>query len=111
MNENRDLLEKTVVEIASLNASQITELKELVKDQPGVSETLEKVLNIIARLRISTRLVELRGDRTQEEVATAIAVSPNAYALYESGERIPRAEIKQRIADFYGCSINSIFYA
>lgn len=47
MNENRDLLEKTVVEIASLDASQIDELKELVKDRPSVSQTLEKVLKIV----------------------------------------------------------------
>ena len=47
MNENRDLLEKTVVEIASLDASQIDELKELVKDRPSVSQTLVKVLKIV----------------------------------------------------------------
>ena len=63
------------------------------------------------RRKIAERLVKLRGKRTQAEVAEAIGVSPSAYSMYETGERIPRDEIKIRIAKFYKRTVNSIFYA
>lgn len=63
------------------------------------------------RSKITERLVKLRGKRTQAEVAEAIGVSPSAYSMYETGERIPRDEIKIRIAKFYKRTVNSIFFA
>lgn len=63
------------------------------------------------RSKIAERLVKLRGKRTQAEVAEAIGVSPSAYSMYETGERIPRDEIKIRIAKFYKRTVNSIFFA
>lgn len=63
------------------------------------------------RSKIAERLVKLRGKRTQAEVAEAIRVSPSAYSMYETGERIPRDEIKIRIAKFYKRTVNSIFFA
>lgn len=63
------------------------------------------------RSKIAERLVRLRGKRTQAEVAEAIRVSPSAYSMYETGERIPRDEIKIRIAKFYKRTVNSIFFA
>lgn len=63
------------------------------------------------RSKIAERLVRLRGKRTQAEVAEAIKVSPSAYSMYETGERIPRDEIKIRIAKFYKRTVNSIFFA
>lgn len=60
---------------------------------------------------IGRRLKELRGNRTQEEVAKSIGVSFSAYSKYEIGERIPRDEIKLSIAKYYKKSVQSIFYA
>ena len=62
------------------------------------------------RSKIAERLVKLRGKRTQAEVAEAIGVSPSAYSMYETGERIPRDEIKIRIAKFYKRTVSSIFF-
>ncbi len=59
---------------------------------------------------ISKKLVKLRGDKTQEEVATAIGVSLSAYKKYEKGERVPRDSIKRRIADYYNVTVQFIFY-
>ena len=61
--------------------------------------------------KIADRLIALRGSKTQTEVAKAIGVSPSAYSMYESAERIPRDEIKNRIAAFYKKSVSTIFYA
>lgn len=60
---------------------------------------------------IGERLVALRGSRTQEEVANALGVSISAIGMYERGERIPRDEIKIKIAKYYKKSIQSIFFA
>lgn len=59
--------------------------------------------------KIADRLIKLRGSRTQAEVAQAIGVTPSAYSMYENGERIPRDEIKKRIAEYYKRTVNTIF--
>lgn len=56
------------------------------------------------------RLISLRGDRSQEAVAEAIGVSRSALVMYETGKRVPRDEIKIRLAKYYGVSIQSLFY-
>ena len=61
--------------------------------------------------KIADRLIKLRGSRTQAEVAQAIGVTPSAYSMYENGDRIPRDEIKKRIAEYYKRTVNTIFYA
>ena len=43
---------------------------------------------------IANRLVELRGNRSQEEVAKAVNISTSALSMYENGSRVPRDEIK-----------------
>ena len=61
--------------------------------------------------KIAERLIKLRGNRTQAEVAEMLGISQSAYSMYENGERIPRDEIKKRIAQFYKRSVNTIFFA
>jgi DNA-binding XRE family transcriptional regulator len=56
------------------------------------------------------KLIELRGKRTQSEVASAIGISVSALAMYEKGERVPRDPIKIALANFYGQSIGDIFF-
>jgi len=60
---------------------------------------------------ISERLVKLRGTKSQEEVARATGISPSALSMYENGERVPRDEIKIRLAEYYGTSVEEIFFA
>lgn len=61
--------------------------------------------------KIGERLQKLRGSRTQKEVAEAVGVTPMAISLYESGERIPRDEIKIRLANYYKRTVNFIFFS
>lgn len=58
----------------------------------------------------SKKLVELRGTRTQKEVAQAINVCQSTYSMYENGERLPSDEVKKRIAEYHKCSVQFIFY-
>lgn len=62
------------------------------------------------RFEIGRKLIELRGDRTQQEVALANGLSVAAIGMYERGERIPRDEIKVRLARYYGKTVDDIFF-
>ena len=59
---------------------------------------------------IGRRLIMLRGKRRREDVAKALEISPSAIAMYENGERIPRDEIKVKIAQFYNTTVQEIFF-
>lgn len=61
--------------------------------------------------KIGEKLIKLRGNRTQEEVAKALGISLSAIGMYERGERIPRDEIKILIAKYYDTTVQAIFYA
>ncbi len=58
---------------------------------------------------MNEKLIALRGERSQEEVAKALGISVSALSMYEQGNRIPRDEIKVKMAEYYGISIESLF--
>lgn len=55
-------------------------------------------------------LKELRGNRSQEEIAKEIGVTKSSWAMYERNERIPRDEVKIKIANFFGKTVQEIFF-
>lgn len=61
-------------------------------------------------MNTAVMLRDLRGDKTQEEIASALGITKSSWAMYERGERIPRDEIKVRIAKFFGKSVEELFY-
>lgn len=65
----------------------------------------------IDAIEIGKCLRALRGDKSREEVATALNISQSALAMYEQGERVPRDPIKVRIANYYQKPIADIFFA
>ena len=54
--------------------------------------------------------IELRGNKSQDEVAKAIGISKSALSMYENGSRVPRDEIKVRLANYYKKSVQHIFF-
>lgn len=56
-------------------------------------------------------LKNLRGDKTQEEIATEIGLTKSAWAMYERGERIPRDKVKVKIAKHFNTTVESIFFS
>ena len=60
---------------------------------------------------IAQRIVALRAGKSRKEVANACGISTSALAMYENGERIPRDEIKVRLARYFNVTVESIFYA
>ena len=61
---------------------------------------------------IGSRIRTLREKRklTQKQLAERIGVSDSAIGMYESGERIPRDEIKVKISSVLGKSVHYIFF-
>jgi putative transcriptional regulator len=47
-------------------------------------------------------LVEYRGNKTQEDVATNCGIHRGYYSLIESGERNPSVSVAKRIASYLG---------
>ena len=60
---------------------------------------------------IGERLTKLRGEKTQEKVATENGISISALSMYEQGNRIPRDEVKVKLAKYYGTTVHAIFFA
>lgn len=56
------------------------------------------------------RLVELRGEKSQSEVANAVGIATSTLGMYETEQRIPRDEIKIKLANFFGVTVQEIFF-
>ena len=53
----------------------------------------------------------LRGVHTLNEVAGALGVTRQAVSHYETGRRTPNDKMKVAIADYYGKTVQEIFFA
>ena len=60
---------------------------------------------------MASRLKELRGNKTQKEIADAIDLKQSTYAMYESGKRVPSDENKVKIAAYFGTTVQELFFA
>ena len=61
--------------------------------------------------KVGERLIKLRGNRTQQEVADMVGISVSAMGMYERGERIPRDEIKIKLAKEYDTTVQDLFFS
>lgn len=59
---------------------------------------------------IGRTLTLLRGKKTLKEVSTDLGISISALTMYENGHRIPRDEIKIKLAQYYNKSVQEIFF-
>ncbi len=60
---------------------------------------------------IGKRIRALRGDIPLKIVADDLGISVSALGMYETGKRIPRDEIKVKIAQYFKTSVEAIFFA
>lgn len=60
--------------------------------------------------RIGDKLRELRGETPRKDVAEACGISVSALMMYETGARVPRDEIKVKLARFYHSTVEGIFF-
>ena len=59
---------------------------------------------------IGRRLRELRGLRNQQEIADHIGVTVSTIGMYERGERVPSDQAKIVLADYFGKTVQEIFF-
>ena len=62
------------------------------------------------KIVIAEKLIKLRGNKPQKEVAEAIGVAQSTCAMYGSGQRVPSDNVKIRIAMYYKKTVQSIFF-
>ena len=60
--------------------------------------------------KIAKNLVALRGKKSRESVANALGLRLSTLTMYEIGARIPRDENKEKIAKYYGKTVDEIFF-
>ncbi|TYC86384.1 helix-turn-helix transcriptional regulator [Acetobacterium wieringae] len=61
--------------------------------------------------KIGKLLTTLRGEKALRDIAAELGLSPAAIRQYESGNRIPRDDIKEKIAKLYNKTVQEIFYS
>lgn len=57
------------------------------------------------------RRLRREKNETQEAAAIAIGISPSALAMYETGQRTPRDDVKVAIATHFKKSVKYIFFS
>ncbi|EJV93623.1 Uncharacterized protein BC141101_01474 [Bacillus toyonensis] len=60
--------------------------------------------------KVAATLVNLRNGKSREEIAEAIGIGVSTLQMYENAQRIPRDSIKIKLANFYGVTVQSIFF-
>ncbi len=61
-------------------------------------------------MSIGEKLRALRGTKSISFVSEAIKISPSALSMYENNERVPRDEVKIKLADYYGKTVQELFF-
>ena len=56
------------------------------------------------------KLRNLRGNKSRRKVSEELGISFSSYVKYERNERIPRDDIKKKIAKYFQTSVQDIFF-
>lgn len=57
------------------------------------------------------KLIALRDERPRTLMARKMGIATSTLQSYEEGRRVPRDDKKVQIANFYGKTVQEIFYA
>ncbi|EJR56171.1 hypothetical protein IIM_01263 [Bacillus cereus VD107] len=60
--------------------------------------------------KVAENLVSLRNGKSREKVAEEIGISVSTLQMYENAKRVPKDSIKVKLANFYGVTVQSIFF-
>lgn len=61
-------------------------------------------------MTIGDKIRSIRGELSQREFAERLAISIAAVSMYENNMRVPRDELKKKIADYAGKTVQEIFF-
>jgi putative transcriptional regulator len=61
---------------------------------------------------IAKKLMMLRAQKrkSRSEVAHDLSISLSTLQMYENGQRVPRDDLKVRIAQYYGVTVQELFF-
>lgn len=62
------------------------------------------------RMQIAGRLRKARGNRTVREVAYECGIAHSTLTMYETGQRVPKDEIKKKLAKCFNTSVEDLFF-
>lgn len=57
------------------------------------------------------KLIALRGKKSRSSVSEDLGITPQMLGAIERGDRTPSLPLAKKIADYYGTSIDEIFFA
>lgn len=55
-------------------------------------------------------MIRLRGDRTQKEIAEEMGIPVSTYAMVENGYRYPRKRLQKKFVDYFGLTVDELFF-
>lgn len=60
---------------------------------------------------IRQKLIDLRADKSRPEVAEDLGITPQMLGAIERGGRTPSLNLAKKIADYYGVSVDEVFFS
>ena len=61
-------------------------------------------------MSVAERLREARGETPRNVVAEEVGITVSAISMYENGDRVPRDEVKVKLARLYGRTVQELFF-
>lgn len=58
----------------------------------------------------NAKMAELRGSRSLRRIAKELEIPYSTYAMIETGHRFPRRDLQQKLANFYGVTVDELFF-
>ncbi|WP_067730980.1 helix-turn-helix transcriptional regulator [Oceanobacillus damuensis] len=56
------------------------------------------------------KLIDCRGKQSRQKVAKELKITPQMLGAIERGDRTPSLHLAKKISDYYGLSIDDIFF-
>ena len=64
----------------------------------------------IVSVGLKLKALRIEKKKSQQQVANELGITKSSLAMYENDKRTPRDEVKVAIADYYGESVQSLFF-
>ena len=74
------------------------------------NQALKVLKSEVKEMSFGEKLKVLRGNRSQEVMAKELNITKSSLAMYEQNKRVPRDEVKIRIANYFGKTVQELFY-
>jgi putative transcriptional regulator len=59
---------------------------------------------------VRQKLINCRGNRSRHQVANDLKITPQMLGAIERGDRTPSLTLAKKIADYYGATVDEIFF-